>query len=180
MGVRTASQMKASGMAASLGFCGFIAQIRDDATPTAIALARQKSETWVRRGPFAASLPRQRRQQREAPASGRFNMEFRLSIRRAILLAGTLGTLAVYPAAAQQQAPAAAPLNPQPLPPAATQAPAAAPLPPRPPLPPRLAADRPAEHRSRDEARAGRAAADPVEPGQARAGSRQAEAAEGL
>jgi glucose/arabinose dehydrogenase len=61
-------------------------------------------------------------------------MTFRLSIRRAILLAGTLGTLAVYPAAAQQQAPAAAPLNPQPLPPAAAQAPAPAPLPPGSPL----------------------------------------------
>jgi len=53
-------------------------------------------------------------------------MEFRLSIRRAVLLAGTVGTLTVYPAAAQQQpapAPAPAPaaqapaLNPQPLPP---------------------------------------------------------------
>jgi glucose/arabinose dehydrogenase len=57
-------------------------------------------------------------------------MEFRLSIRRAMLLAGTVGTLTVYPAVAQQQpAPGAAPapapapaaqapaLNPQPLPP---------------------------------------------------------------
>lgn len=53
-------------------------------------------------------------------------MEFRFSTRRALLLAGTLGTLAIaaYPAAAQQTpAPAAAPaatapaLNPQPLPP---------------------------------------------------------------
>jgi glucose/arabinose dehydrogenase len=53
-------------------------------------------------------------------------MAFRLSIRRTMLLAGTLGTLTVYPAVAQQQpAPGAAPapaaqapaLNPQPLPP---------------------------------------------------------------
>jgi glucose/arabinose dehydrogenase len=48
-------------------------------------------------------------------------MAFRLSIRRAMLLAGTLGTLAAFglPASAQQApAPAAAPaLNPQPLPP---------------------------------------------------------------
>ena len=49
-------------------------------------------------------------------------MAFRLSIRRAMLLAGTLGTLALvaYPAAAQQQpAPAAAPsaAAPAPLPP---------------------------------------------------------------
>ena len=53
-------------------------------------------------------------------------MAFRLSIRRTMLLAGTLGTLTVYPALAQQQpAPGAAPapaaqapaLNPQPLPP---------------------------------------------------------------
>ena len=37
-------------------------------------------------------------------------MAFRLSIRRTMLLAGTLGTLTVYPALAQQQpAPAAAP-----------------------------------------------------------------------
>ena len=55
-------------------------------------------------------------------------MTFRLSTRRALLLAGTLGTLAIaYPAGAQAPAPApapsaapaasAAPLNPQPLPP---------------------------------------------------------------
>ena len=72
-------------------------------------------------------------------------MAFRLSIRRAMLLAGTLGTLAACPAAAQQQpAPGAAPA-PAPAP-RATAA--------------RLAADRPPEHRSRHEARAGRAAAD--------------------
>jgi glucose/arabinose dehydrogenase len=59
-------------------------------------------------------------------------MEFRLSIRRAILLAGTLGTLTVYPAAAQQQpAPAA---TPAPAPATTAQAPAAAPLPPGSPL----------------------------------------------
>jgi len=47
-------------------------------------------------------------------------MAVRLSIRRALLLAGTLGTLAVvtFPASAQAPAPGAAPaLNPQPLPP---------------------------------------------------------------
>ena len=55
-------------------------------------------------------------------------MAFRLSIRRAMLLAGTLGTLAAYPALAQQQpAPGAAPAP-------AAQAPAAAPLPPGSPL----------------------------------------------
>src|SRR6201999_3790013 len=51
-------------------------------------------------------------------------MAFRLSIRCAMLLAGTLGTLSAYPALAQQQ-PAPAP---------AAQAPAAAPLPPGSPL----------------------------------------------
>ena len=69
-------------------------------------------------------------------------MAFRLSIRRAMLLAGTLGTLAAYPALAQQQpAPGAAPAP-------AAQAPAAAPLPPGSPL------IGTAEYRRRDEARA--------------------------
>ena len=59
-------------------------------------------------------------------------MAFRLSIRRAMLLAGTLGTLTVYPALGQQQpAPGAAPA---PTPAPAAQAPAAAPLPPGSPL----------------------------------------------
>jgi glucose/arabinose dehydrogenase len=58
-------------------------------------------------------------------------MAFRLSIRRAMLLAGTLGTLAAYPAAAQQQ-PAPAPAAGAPAGAPAAQAPA--PLPPGSPL----------------------------------------------
>src|SRR5689334_7203633 len=69
-------------------------------------------------------------------------MEFRLSIRRAMLLAGTVGTLTVYPALAQQQpasdaAPAPAPAaTPAPAPAPAAQAPALnpQPLPPGSPL----------------------------------------------
>ena len=94
-------------------------------------VARQKSETWGRRGPLA-SLLKQWRRQPEAPTSRRMTMAFRLSIRRAMLLAGTLGTLTVYPALGQQQpAPGAAPA---PTPAPAAQAPAAAPLPPGSPL----------------------------------------------
>src|SRR4051794_38972297 len=116
--------MKASGMTGSLGIRGVYRTNLDlgQRATSAIAYRLQKSET-VRDGAHPLLLVADK----TASASGRMTMTFRSSSRRAMLLAGTLGTLVVaLPAFAQQPAPAPAP--------AATPAPAAQALPPGSPL----------------------------------------------